>query len=137
MLSAAMNQRGQNSPGRKDAYGLKKVLLVDDEPEIVQLFELVLEGIPASILGAYDGEMALEMVGEHRPQVVLSDIMMPKLDGYALCQRIRSDPASSDTKVILMTAFRELERGQCDAHAFLRKPLDPFALRDLVLSYLE
>ncbi len=116
---------------------MKKVLLVDDEPEIVQLFQLVLEDIPASVLGAYDGEMALEMVGEHRPEVVLADIMMPKLDGYELCKRIRSDPSSSHTKVILMTAFRELKEGQCDADEFLRKPLDPFTLRDLIIGYLQ
>ena len=96
----------------------------------------MLEGIPASILGAYNGEMALGMVREHRPLVVLADILMPRLDGYELCRRIRSDPANSGTKVILMTAFRELDTGECEADEFIRKPLDVFILRELICSYL-
>ena len=103
---------------------MKKVLIVDDEPDIVDLVALILDDEELDVLVAYDGEQALDIVREQHPDLLLTDIMMPRLDGRELCTRLKSEPSTSDTRVILMSAMHIMDPGCCGADALIRKPFD-------------
>jgi len=115
---------------------MKKLLIVDDEAEIVELVSMVLEQDDRSIFAAYDGEQALEIVREEQPDLVLSDIMMPRLDGRELCKRIRADSNISGTVIILMSAVHKLEATDCDADGLIRKPFDISTISGLINRHL-
>ncbi|MDP9383513.1 MAG: response regulator [Chloroflexota bacterium] len=116
---------------------MKRVLIVDDEAEIVELVSMVLEDDNISLFAAYDGEEALHIVHAERPHLVLSDIMMPRLDGRELCKRIRSDPATSNTIIILMSAVHRLDAADCGADELIRKPFDILSVTQIVNRFLE
>jgi DNA-binding response OmpR family regulator len=111
----------------------KKVLVADDEQNIVISIEFLLKREGFEVFVASDGESALQMIGEHRPDLVLLDVMMPKRNGYEVCQQIRADSALKDVKVIMLTAKgREIEiaKGMAlGADAYVTKP---FSTTDLV-----
>ena len=79
---------------------MKKVLVVDDEPDIVDLVSFILDGEDRTLLAAYDGGQALEIAREEKPDLVVTDVMMPNLTGWELCAQIRSDPDINNTRVI-------------------------------------
>ena len=115
---------------------MKKVLIVDDEADIVEMLSMVLERKDLSLLAAYDGEQALEIVREEQPDLVLTDIMMPRLDGRELCRQIKADPSTRDTAIILMTAVHRLDAGDCGADELIRKPFDIGSMKETVTRYL-
>ena len=86
----------------------RKILIVDDEPHIVILLEQVFEDLEdrygVELLTATEGEGALFMVQSHRPQLVILDVMLPKISGLEVCQRVKMDAALSATVIILLTA---------------------------------
>jgi len=82
----------------------RKVLIADDEENIVLSLEFLLRRAGFEVLVASDGEAALRMVEEHRPDLVLLDVMMPKRNGYEVCQRLRAHPVWRDIKVIMLSA---------------------------------
>jgi DNA-binding response OmpR family regulator len=107
------------------------ILLVDDEPSIVQLARIYFERDGFRVLEAGDGETALEAIQKHKPALVVLDVMLPKLDGFDVCRRLRSN--GDQTPVIMLTARDEdidkilgLELGADD---YLTKPFNP---RELV-----
>ena len=102
----------------------KKILVVDDEIAIAQSLRLILEEDGIEVLVAYDGREALEMVREKRPHLVLSDVMMPVLNGPELCRRLRSDPATSHIAIVLMSATHGRDVGEYGADGFIAKPFD-------------
>lgn len=116
---------------------MKKLLIVDDEAEIVELVSMVLERDDRALFAAYDGEQALEIVREERPDLVLSDIMMPRLDGRELCRRIRADPETSGTVIILMSAVHKIEAADCGADGLIRKPFDISMVMGLINRHLS
>ncbi len=103
---------------------LKKLLVVDDEPEIVELVSLLLDGEGRRLLAAHDGQQALEMARREKPDLLLTDVMMPRLDGRELCRQVKADPATDHVRVALMSAMRTLEPGECRADALIPKPFD-------------
>lgn len=111
----------------------KKVLIADDEPNIVISLEFLMKREGFEVFVAGDGESALRIMAEHRPELVLLDVMMPKRNGYEVCQQIRANPAWQGTKVIMLTAKgREIEitKGMAlGADAYVTKP---FSNKDLV-----
>jgi DNA-binding response OmpR family regulator len=111
----------------------KTVLIADDEPNIVISLEFLLEQDGYRVLLARDGNEALEAIVRDTPDLVLLDVMLPRLSGYDVCQRIRQDPALSQVKVIMLTARgREVEvtKGLAlGADAYVTKP---FSTRDLL-----
>ncbi|MCM2251929.1 MAG: response regulator [Ramlibacter sp.] len=111
----------------------KTVLIADDEPNIVVSLEFLLEKDGYRVLLARDGHEALEAIQRERPDLVLLDVMLPRLSGYDVCQRIRQDPALSKVRVIMLTARgREVEvtKGLAlGADAYVTKP---FSTRDLL-----
>ena len=111
----------------------KTVLIADDEPNIVISLEFLLEQDGYRVLLARDGNEALEAIEREIPDLVLLDVMLPRLSGYDVCQRIRQDPALAQVKVIMLTARgREVEvtKGLAlGADAYVTKP---FSTRDLL-----
>ncbi len=103
---------------------MKKVLIVDDEPEVVELISIVLDRDDLQLLEAYDGDDALEIVQAERPDLMITDLMMPGLDGIELCKRVKADPVSRAMMIITMSARRELYTEDCGADEFIRKPFD-------------
>jgi len=117
--------------GRK--FMAKNILIVDDEPNIVLSLKFLMtqEGFEVRI--ARSGEESLAALAEQVPDLVLLDVMMPKPDGYEVCQKIRATPAWRDTAVIMLTAKgRDIEREKglaMGADDYITKP---FATRELV-----
>jgi DNA-binding response OmpR family regulator len=107
------------------------ILIVDDEPSIIQLARMYLEREGFRVESANDGESVLESVEHHRPSLVVLDVMLPKLDGFEVCRRLRASQA--DIAILMLTARDEdidkilgLELGADD---YLTKPFNP---RELV-----
>ena len=111
----------------------KTVLIADDEPNIVISLEFLLEQDGYRVLVARDGNEALEAIEREVPDLVLLDVMLPRLSGYDVCQRIRENPAWTKIRVIMLTARgREVEvtKGLAlGADAYVTKP---FSTRDLL-----
>ncbi len=84
-----------------------------------------------TILVAYDGLEALAIVREERPRLVLTDMMMPRMDGVELCRRLHGDPETRGTVVLLMSAARRVDPEEYGAAGLIRKP---FELDDLVAT---
>lgn len=118
-----------------------KVLLAEDEEDIRRLASLSLgRGGEWKILEASDGEECLALARKEHPDVILLDAMMPKLDGFQVCQRLKADTATKAIPVIFLTASVQewdMQRGLAlGAIGYLAKPFDPLQLRQQVLDLL-
>ena len=105
------------------------VLVVDDEPFICRSLSLVLRKGNFHVVEARNGEEALAAVRQHRPDLIFMDVMMPKLNGFDVCQAIKADPEYAHTHVILLTAKgqdSDREVGlQAGANEYMTKPFSP------------
>lgn len=110
------------------------VLVVDDEYGIARLLEDVFEDEGHRVLVASNGRQALERAAEQRPDLVLTDFMMPVMDGAGLIAAMAADPALADIPVIVMSSMpEETVAARCSGYAvFVRKPFNIFDLIDLV-----
>ena len=110
----------------------KKVLIVDDEPNVRRLLHTIL-GKTFDVLEAEDGRQAIEITNSQKPDVVLMDMMMPKMDGLTACHMIKNDPATKSIPVIMVTAIGfELNvklSQQMGASGYVTKP---FSSEDLL-----
>ena len=114
----------------KDSY---KVLLVDDDPNNLKVLQQILKE-HFQLIFAINGEKALQAAKEHSPDIILLDIMMPDMDGFQVCWRLKADPATAGIPVIFVTAMGELEdeaRGfDAGAVDYIQKPVSgPIVLR--------
>ncbi len=111
----------------------KRILIVDDEPNIVISLEFLMLREGHEVRVARDGEAGLAAVRTHRPDLVVLDVMMPKLDGFAVLEAVRGDPTLAGTRILMLTAKgREAEQNKglaLGADAYMAKP---FSTRDLV-----
>jgi len=111
----------------------KTILIVDDEAYIVTSLEYVMQSAGFEVAVAYDGEEALEKVAETAPALVILDLMMPKLDGFEVCEKIRQNPLWKDIRIIILTAKgRDIERKKgmsLGADDYMTKP---FSTRDIL-----
>ena len=111
----------------------RSVLVVDDEPNIVLSLQFLMVQAGYEVRVARDGEEALEAVRAEPPDLVLLDVMMPKQDGYDVCQKIRANPDWQDMRIIMLTAKgREVEREKgiaLGADDYITKP---FSTREVV-----
>jgi CheY-like chemotaxis protein len=109
-----------------------RVLVVDDDPVIVELLVLNLELEGHEAITARDGREALTLAREGAPDLLLLDIMMPEIDGFAVCRQLREDPETADLPVVLLSARAQeadLLRGTAaGADAYVTKPFDPYEL---------
>ncbi len=109
-----------------------RVLVVDDIPVNVKLLEAKLLVEYYEVVTANDGPSALQVAQEQRPDIILLDVMMPGMDGYEVCQRLKADPATAHIPVVMVTALNEIGdrvRGlESGADDFLTKPVNDVAL---------
>jgi DNA-binding response OmpR family regulator len=111
----------------------RSILVVDDEPNIVLSLEFLMRQVGYEVRVARDGEAALTAVAENPPDLVLLDVMMPKRDGYDVCQTIRANPAWKNVKIIMLTAKgRDIEREKGLALGADDYVTKPFSTRDVV-----
>ena len=103
---------------------MRKVLVADDEAEILELIGMILGGDRVDILTAHDGLEALRIAREELPDLVLADVMMPRMGGLELTSHLREDPETRDTIVLLMSAARRVDVEAPGAMGLIRKPFD-------------
>jgi len=108
-----------------------RVLMVDDEPNILLSLQFLMKKAGYDVRTATDGEQALAEIARERPDIVLLDVMMPKLDGFSVCQRIKAAPEWRDVRVIMLTARgRDVEREKGRALGADDYITKPFATKD-------
>ena len=114
----------------------RHVLVIDDDPVILRLLATVLDLEEFQVSTASDGHAGLAAVQQKGPDVVVCDVVMPGVDGHEVCRRIKSDPATVDLPVVLLTAHgghdgrAAGEAAGCDA--YLAKPFRPLELLEVV-----
>ena len=117
----------------KDISRKKKILVVDDEKDLTALVSLHMKMAGFEVLTASNGEKALDLSREEKPDLIILDLMLPKIDGWQVCERLRQDIATQDIPVIMLTARAETEdklKGfEAGADDYVTKPFSP---RELV-----
>lgn len=118
-----------------------RILLVDDEKDLVELVKLRLESSGYEVLVAYDGMAGLSLARKENPDLIILDLMLPKMDGYRVCAMLKFDSKFKDTPIILFTARageRDKDMG-CEAKAdsYILKPFDPKVLLSKIEELLK
>jgi two-component system, OmpR family, alkaline phosphatase synthesis response regulator PhoP len=120
---------------------MSKILIADDNLTNVELLEAYLADVDCEIAVATDGCQTLDKVAEFQPDLILLDIMMPKLSGFEVCKAIKRDPATSQIMVLMVTALNEqgdIERAvSCGCDDFLSKPVNKLELLKRVENMLR
>ncbi len=121
---------------RELRFMAKKILVVDDERHIVRLVEVNLARAGYDVVTAYDGVEALEQFAKEKPDMLVLDVMMPRMDGFEVLKKLQSDPASQGVPIIMLTAkaqdadiFRGWSSG---VSSYLTKPFNPRELLTFV-----
>ncbi len=121
--------------------GGPSVLVVDDNQQNLELLLAYLEDVDCKTFAANDGAQALEIVKTSSPDLILLDVMMPKMSGFEVCKRIKNDPKTADIPVIMVTALNELgdiERAiNSGTDDFLSKPINKWELVTRVKTMLK
>jgi two-component system, OmpR family, alkaline phosphatase synthesis response regulator PhoP len=117
------------------------VLIVDDNPQNVELLQAFLEALPVKIVTAADGIEALDKVKQHNPDLILLDIMMPRMSGFQVCRKLKGEPKTRDIQVLMVTALNELgdieQASEVGTDDFISKPVNKFELLTRVKSLLR
>ena len=121
--------------------GTPKILIADDNLQNVELLEAYLSDVDCEIRTAFDGEETLRVVEEFAPDLLLLDVMMPRLSGFEVCRKLRSNPGTKDLLILMVTALNEasdFERGvQAGTDDFLTKPVNKVELLCRIKSMLR
>lgn len=132
---------GAPSPVSEEDLADSTILLVDDNLQNLELMQAYLEGLPCRLLSATDGTEAVTIIDRDTPDLVLLDVMMPRMSGFEVCQKIKSNPETRDIVVIMVTALQEVgdfERAvECGTDDFLTKPVNKLELLTRVKSLLR
>ncbi len=128
----------------KDDTGQDKtpiVLVVDDNQQNLELLQVYLEDVDCQSIPACDGPEALDIIAKEPPDLILLDVMMPKMSGFEVCRRIKNDPKTSDIPVIMVTAlneFGDIERAiDSGTDDFLSKPVNRLELLTRIKTMLK
>jgi two-component system alkaline phosphatase synthesis response regulator PhoP len=117
------------------------ILVVDDNQQNLELLQVYLEDVDCQTIPACDGPEALEIIAKDPPDLVLLDVMMPKMSGFEVCRRIKNDPKTSDIPVIMVTAlseFGDIERAiDSGTDDFLSKPVNKLELLTRIKTMLK
>jgi len=118
----------------------RRILIVDDEPNIATSLEFLMRGSDYDVQVARNGEEALLLAESFRPDVVLLDVMMPQRSGFDVCRKIRENPALRDMKIVMLTARgRDVEKDKglnLGANAYVTKPFSTKELMNTVRGLL-
>jgi CheY-like chemotaxis protein len=116
-------------------------MLVDDNAQNVELMQAYLEELPCKILTASDGKEAIDKIERACPDLLILDVMMPRMSGFEVCEKVKSQPSTRDTVVIMVTALNEVsdyERAvECGTNDFITKPVNKLELVTRVRTLLE
>jgi CheY-like chemotaxis protein len=125
----------------KDEAGTPTILVVDDNQENLELLQAYLEDMDCQTVPAGDGLQAMEIVADNPPDLILLDVMMPKMSGFEVCKRIKNDPKTSDIPIIMVTAlneFGDIEHGiDSGTDDFISKPVNKLELLTRVKTMLK
>jgi two-component system alkaline phosphatase synthesis response regulator PhoP len=117
------------------------ILVVDDNQQNLELLQAYLEDMDCVTIPASDGPEALEIIADDPPDLILLDVMMPKMSGFEVCKRLKNDPKTADIPVIMVTAlseFGDIERGiDSGTDDFLSKPVNKLELLTRVKTMLK
>ncbi len=117
------------------------ILVVDDNQQNLELLGAYLEDMDCETVPAYDGPQALKIIANQPPDLILLDVMMPKMSGFEVCRRIKNDPKTTDIPVIMVTAlneFGDIERGiDSGTDDFISKPVNKLELLTRVKTMLK
>ncbi|MDY7228300.1 response regulator [Hyalangium rubrum] len=118
----------------------KKILLVDDSPTVLLMERLLLQDGPYALLSATSGQEAVDTALAERPDLILMDVVMPGMDGFEVCRRLRAEAPTSTTPIILVTTrggSEHVERGyESGCNDYVTKPFDGNELRAKIESFL-
>ncbi len=117
------------------------VLVVDDNAQNLELLEVYMENVPeARVITATNGVEAMAQVAAHSVDLILLDIMMPKMSGFEVCKKLKADPQTRDIAIVMVTALNEtgdIERAaECGTDDYISKPIDRKAMVELVKNLL-
>lgn len=117
---------------------MAKILVVDDEPDIVRFVVKVMESRGHVVDKAVNGVLAIEQVSKNRPDVIILDLNLPEMDGFEVCRRLKSDPATSEIPIVMMSAayvtIEDARRGQATgADEYVVKPF----LSEVLINNVE
>ena len=119
----------------------KRLLLVDDEVELVEMIKFRLEASDYEVLTANDGQQALEIARREKPDLVILDVMLPKMDGYKVCGLLKKDSRYAHIPVMMFTAKAmdaDMKLGQeVSADAYLTKPFEPKVLLEKIKELVK
>jgi DNA-binding response OmpR family regulator len=119
----------------------KKILVVDDEPNILKLVCNRLKAGGYEVISAVDGEQALQTVRNEIPDLIILDLMLPKMHGYEVCKTLKTDEKLKNIPVIMFTAHgdvKDMKEGfDIGADAYLTKPFKPAALMGIIPGLLS
>ncbi len=120
---------------------MKKVLIVDDELFVRQLVKVKLELCGLKVIEGMNGEEAIDKAAQEQPDLILLDVMMPKMNGFETCRRLKDHPATSHIPIVMLTARGEQmdkeKGGSLGVIDYLTKPFSPQKLAERVLALLE
>ena len=123
-----------------------KIMVVEDDFDEAKLIKMALEGEGYEAVCAFNGREALEKVGPEKPDLIVLDIMMPEMDGFAFCAKLRSSPENKDIPVVLLTAVaKHIHESKypldgvirAEADEYLEKPIRPEELLDTISRLLK
>ncbi len=118
-----------------------RILLVDDEPDLVQLVALRLQAAGYAVTAAYDGQQGLDQAKKSRPDLIILDLMLPKMDGYKICRLLKFDERYKSVPILIFTARAQAEDVKlamdCGADAYLTKPFEAPVLLGKLAELLQ
>jgi len=119
----------------------KRILVVDDEPSILETIKFHLEISDYDVISAVDGMEALKLARDGKPDLILLDLMLPKIDGYKVCKMLKMDRRYKNIPIVMLTAkagsVDEVAGYQSGADGYVKKPFDLEALSSVVEEMLE
>jgi two-component system alkaline phosphatase synthesis response regulator PhoP len=130
----------------KTMTGKPYILIVDDDPDILEGITMILETLPYRFATAYDGKKCMEMIEEEIPDVLILDLLMPRMDGWGVIRELRSEPRYSNLPIMVLTTVvedasrrrYELETGLgMDVQEYIQKPARPDDLIECIEKLLK